>query len=193
MTCSSTGPGPKSSVRMVASGPLIPHTFLVAGSRYLQVGGSLTGCLAPPRRLVAGIHPGYEWAGPGGPAHSVAYRLTSTSASDEASSGRPAGTRKVGELVEFCRSPGKASWGWPPAREGRLSSQSPRGSPAVHASWTTSFLSYRIWCRTPRGTTTMLQLCGTLMAPSSLSSKPGLWATSQGWPSGSTKTPAYPP
>ena len=33
-----------------------------------------------------------------------------------------------------------------PAREGRLSSQSPRGSPAVYASWTTSFLPYPPWC-----------------------------------------------
>jgi hypothetical protein len=42
-----------------------------------------------------------------------------------------------------------------PAREGRLSSQSPRGSPAVHASWTTSSLSYPTWCRKPRGTATI--------------------------------------
>ena len=54
-----------------------------------------------------------------GPAHSISYRLTSTSASLEASSGRPTGTRKVGELVGFCRSPGGRAGRWPrPARDG---------------------------------------------------------------------------
>src|SRR5688572_7755861 len=33
-----------------------------------------------------------------------------------------------------------------PAREGRLSSQSPRRSRAVYASWTTSLLPCRTWC-----------------------------------------------
>jgi hypothetical protein len=80
-----------------------------------------------------------------GPAHSVTYRLTSTSASPEASSGRPTGTREVGELVGFCRSPGGRAGRRPRPARGRLSSQSPRGSRAVYARWTTSFLPCRTW------------------------------------------------
>jgi hypothetical protein len=58
-----------------------------------------------------------------GPAHSVAYRLTSSSASPEASSGRPAGAGEVGELVGFCRSPGGRAGRWaPPARDGSAAS-----------------------------------------------------------------------
>jgi hypothetical protein len=41
--------------------------------------------------------------------------------------------REVGELVGFCRSPGVRAGRSAPAREGRLSSQSPRGSRAVYA------------------------------------------------------------
>jgi hypothetical protein len=77
--------------------------------------------------------------------------LPSASLSDETSSGRPTGAREVGELVGFCRSPGKRAGRSAPAREGRLSSQSPRGSPAVYASWTTSFLSCQPLCASPRG------------------------------------------
>jgi hypothetical protein len=45
-----------------------------------------------------------------------------------------------------------------PAREGRLSSQSPRGSPALYASRTTSFLPYQQWCgRTPGMATTLVR------------------------------------
>jgi hypothetical protein len=55
-------------------------------------------------------------------------------------SGRPTGARGLGDLVGFCRSPGGRAGAVAPAREGWLSSQSPRGSPAVYASRTTSFL-----------------------------------------------------
>jgi hypothetical protein len=89
-----------------------------------------------------------------GPARSIAHGLTSTSASLEVSSGRPAGTGEVGDLVGFCRSPGGRAGAVAPAREGRLSSQSPRGSPAVYASWTTSSLPCRPWCDRILGTAT---------------------------------------
>jgi hypothetical protein len=90
-----------------------------------------------------------------GPARSLSISSQALRPPKEASSGRPAGTREVGELVGFCRSPGMRAGEVAPAREGRLSSQSPRGSPAVHASWTTSSLSYPTWCRKPRGTATI--------------------------------------
>src|SRR5512134_677772 len=43
-------------------------------------------------------------------------RLTRAAASGEASSGRPAGTREVGELVGFCRSPDRRAGGGPVPR-----------------------------------------------------------------------------
>src|SRR3972149_1331771 len=73
------------------------------------------------------------------------YLLTSTPASDEASSGRPSGTCEVGESVGFCRSPGERAGWWPrPARggsaadhpEGLLVSMQvgrPPSSPAAHS------------------------------------------------------------
>ena len=76
------------------------------------------------------------WAGPFDDAFPAG-----ASASIEASSGRPTGTREVGELVGFCRLPGERAGLAAPAREGRLSSQSPRGSRAVSAR-TTPFLPY---------------------------------------------------
>jgi hypothetical protein len=51
-----------------------------------------------------------------GPARSLSISSQALRPPKEASSGRPAGTREVGELVGFCRSPGKRSGWWPRPR-----------------------------------------------------------------------------
>ncbi len=66
-----------------------------------------------------------------GPAHSITQRLTSTSASPEASSGRPTGTREVRERVGFCRSPGGRAGRWPRPRETARERRSGRPRRAV--------------------------------------------------------------
>jgi hypothetical protein len=83
--------------------------------------------VAPPQHSGRAVGPSLRnTIGPGpvwGPARSITSRLASTSASDEASSGRPAGVREVGELVGFCRSPGERAGRWPrPARDGSAAS-----------------------------------------------------------------------
>ena len=82
-----------------------------------------SGLAASHQALVVGVSAEVERAGPCRPSPFGCVFLTSTSASDEASSGRPAGTRKVGELVGFCRSPGKRAGDGPrPARDGSAAS-----------------------------------------------------------------------
>ena len=91
-----------------------------------------------------------------GPGPFVASRLASASVlSLEASSGRPAGAREVGELVGFCRSPGTAGGRWPGPRGTAQQPVTSRVSCSV-CSRTTSFLSYRRCCPSSGRKTTRL-------------------------------------